>query len=271
MFSRPSRLFSALLFASSALAQGALPDYLTQQREQNKGGLELEVFYGSNQVVDEIQEVPQFALCDSCGISTFDRYIIAMIDLDLRSSNNSVPQYLHYLRTNFSISDATALNSSSPPEIPFTPPAPREGSGPHRYVWVMYNQPRNNSFRLTNIPESDEARAEFNIQQWQTGNGFVDGPEWAVYLVAENGVQPTRTARTTSTTATSVASETGSTVTSTLLTLPPPTGSPNSTTRTGEAQPSETSNNDSAAGKAAGVSVLAGLVGFASVMLSALM
>ena len=269
MLSKPSlSLLSLLIQATSVFCK--LPSYLTTQMEANQGSVELQVSYGSLQIrnaekysVSEVQSLPQLAMCDSCGISTSSRYLIAMVDLDAFNPDSASPQFLHYMRADFAISDATELNSTSAPAVPYLPPAPPRGSGPHRYVWVLYNQPRTGTddgpFKIKGIPGNTGERKAFDIESWQKENGFKDGPEWAVYFVAEEGVEPPRTTTKTTTRVTLSTEPTGtvsSSVDSSSVDTTPtatPTGGSNDTSPDGVV--SSPSNTPAAAGSLkAGVS-----------------
>ncbi|KAF8250012.1 hypothetical protein K440DRAFT_620460 [Wilcoxina mikolae CBS 423.85] len=51
--------------------------------------------------------------------------------------------------------------------MPYRPPAPPEGTGPHRYIWLLYQQPR--VFQIKDVPVKPTG---FNVTTWATANGL---------------------------------------------------------------------------------------------------
>ncbi|KAI5792574.1 hypothetical protein DFH27DRAFT_569496 [Peziza echinospora] len=191
-----SRLAAVALLISTftSLTQAQIPSFLTGQIARNSGNLELDVFYGTNQLNDGESLAPgltptKFALCDSCGISTSSRFTILLIDVD--SSPGESPQFLHAIQSDFRIVEATELQSTTPPALPYIPATVAQANGrAKRYVWLLYNQqPRTGgaAFVLQGVPNA-ASRAQFNVAEFERVNGFeTGGPEWAVHFTLESG------------------------------------------------------------------------------------
>jgi len=114
--------------------------------------------------------LPKFALGGSSGISPKAKYIILMIDPDSPSRDDAdAPQVLHYLRTDFSVSEFTDLASSVTPTLKYVGPDASVGTGPHRYVFLLYDQP--NGFTVKGVP-SESNRGGFNVAEWRETNGL---------------------------------------------------------------------------------------------------
>ena len=114
--------------------------------------------------------LPTFALGGSSGISPKTKYVILMIDPDSPSRDDVVvPQVLHYLKTDFSVSEFTDLASSVNPSLSYVGPSASVGTGPHRYIFLLYVQP--DGFAVKGVP-SESNRAGFNVSDWRVTNGL---------------------------------------------------------------------------------------------------
>ena len=93
-----------------------------------------------------------------------------MIDPDSPSRDDVVvPQVLHYLKTDFSVSEFTDLASSVNPSLSYVGPSASVGTGPHRYIFLLYVQP--DGFAVKGVP-SESNRAGFNVSDWRVTNGL---------------------------------------------------------------------------------------------------
>ena len=98
------------------------------------------------------------------------KYIVLMIDPDSPSRDDVVvPQVLHYLKTDFSVSEFTDLASSVNPSLKYVGPDASVGTGPHRYIFLLYVQPA--GFAVKGVP-SESNRGGFNVSDWRQTNGL---------------------------------------------------------------------------------------------------
>jgi len=175
---------SLLLFAALVRSQN-----LTMPAELTAGftpATNLVLTLGANELVaGEVVSLaaarspPTFALGDSDGINTNANYIIVCVDPDAGAS----AQVVHFLGTDFSPAPgrATNLTADAAPALEYRPPAPPEGTGPHRYVWLLYRQPR--GFVARDVPTT---RTAFDVDGWRRANGLADAIA-GTFFVAEFG------------------------------------------------------------------------------------
>ncbi|KAI5842812.1 phosphatidylethanolamine-binding protein, partial [Tricharina praecox] len=95
-------------------------------------------------------------------------YIILCIDPDAPAPASQV---LHFLGTDFSPAPGIGTNLSSDVDaaLEYAPPAPPQGTGRHRYVWLLYRQPR--GFVISDVPEN---RTGFDVQAWRGKNSLAE-------------------------------------------------------------------------------------------------
>jgi len=143
--------------------------------------------FGSNELTNgqvvplaTTRTAPTFALGDSDGINTNANYIIVCIDPDAPAPASQV---LHFLGTDFSPAPGigTNLTSDVEPALEYMPPGPPEGTGPHRYIWLLYRQPR--GFTIQNVPTN---RTGFDVEAWRVGNALGEAVA-GTFFVAEFG------------------------------------------------------------------------------------
>ncbi|CUS12395.1 unnamed protein product [Tuber aestivum] len=164
---------AAALFSGSVLAQ--IPDAFSAGFDPKS--TELKVTFGTNDLKDgdtltpsEAATLPKFALGGSSGISPKTKYIVLMIDPDSPSRDDAVaPQVLHYLKTDFAVSEFTNLASTAPPSLKYVGPDASSGTGPHRYIFLLYLQP--DDFPAKGIPDESN-RAGFNVSSWREVNNL---------------------------------------------------------------------------------------------------
>ena len=179
---------SALLLLLSASAAGVratnhkgIPQAFTQGFDPESG---LQITYGTAPDGDPVQDgadlsgqdlsrVPRFALGESSGINTNAKFIVLMIDPDVNGDPEVVaPQTLHYLRTDFApTGQAVNIASEAAPAVKYVGPEATQGGnpGPHRYVFLLYKQPRN-GFQLKGV--SPDKRTGFDVRKWREENGL---------------------------------------------------------------------------------------------------
>ena len=88
----------------------------------------------------EAASPPQLSF--SAGVS-FSRYIVVSIDNDAPfASFNILSPILHWIQADLKISSSTnILTAEGPVIVNWIGPDPPPGSGPHRYIFLLYRQP----------------------------------------------------------------------------------------------------------------------------------
>lgn len=182
-----------LLTAYPLTILAQIPDFLITDFAGNQGTQELEVIYGPNKLQDgetlslaDVQDLPTFKVCDSCGVAPAKNFIIMLLDVD-GSGDPENAQTLHYLKTDFgSDQGGTGLISEEGALIPYLPPSLEGADGPHRYVWLMFHQKRIVAAdEIQGIPDESE-RDSFSITEWLAANEGIDSPDWGVHFVASS-------------------------------------------------------------------------------------
>ncbi|TFK42868.1 phosphatidylethanolamine-binding protein [Crucibulum laeve] len=83
-------------------------------------------------------------------------YTLAMVDVDAVGADISKGVNRHWLVNGVTVSSSTVSNSSATAITPYAGPWPAAGSGPHRYVVLLYEQPSTFSapegFTQTGLP-----------------------------------------------------------------------------------------------------------------------
>ncbi|KAG8529636.1 uncharacterized protein KY384_005116 [Bacidia gigantensis] len=149
------------------------------------------------------QVVPSLFLPSSSQASTAKYYTIIAIDPDAPSrTNTSLANVLHWLQPSFHISTSSnvtypanttllPLVSSAKPFSTYIGPAPGAGSGPHRYIFFLYEQ-SSASYDLPAIYEGlgqGEGRTKnitkFDLEAYVQRVGL-NGPVAGTYFTVEN-------------------------------------------------------------------------------------
>jgi len=196
-----SAVFSTILLTSVAWAQ--IPEQFTTGFDNDT--ISLVVTYGANEVTDgeklglnDVQSAPTLALGDSSSLNANSRYIVIMIDPDAPSrANPTSANVLHWVKTDLRIRASTATNitaDNATATFSYAPPSPPQGSGEHRYVFLLYDQPRRAGFALQGLPER---RTGFNVSAWREENGLAPAKA-GTYFLAEFGGNSTSATTTTS-------------------------------------------------------------------------
>jgi phosphatidylethanolamine-binding protein (PEBP) family uncharacterized protein len=137
------------------------------------------------------------------SVSLNGTYTIAMVDADVVGSKLPEGQTRHWLVNGVTISGSSVANSSATAITSYAGPWPASGSGPHRYVVVIYAQPPTfaapAAYSQSNLPVGT-----FDFNSYVKDSGL--GPLVAAnYITVEEG------------TATAAIPSTSAVVTSTLL------------------------------------------------------
>lgn len=121
-------------------------------------------------IAPDATTVPKFALGDSSAISKSSKYIILMIDPDSPSRDDDTSvQVLHYLKTDFAVTDITNLGSTATAAMPYAGPDKSVGTGPHRYIFLLYDQPITG---FMNVGVPDPSNRTFSVGAWKTANNL---------------------------------------------------------------------------------------------------
>jgi phosphatidylethanolamine-binding protein len=92
---------------------------------------------------------------------------------------------LHWIQADYQIgsslphqkgTDAELLESSSPFVADYVGPAPPPGSAPHRYIILLYEQPKDYNIQEQAPPDGKRLgnwmRMRFDLKEWETKNGL---------------------------------------------------------------------------------------------------
>ncbi|KDR81353.1 hypothetical protein GALMADRAFT_239202 [Galerina marginata CBS 339.88] len=177
------------------------------------------------------------------SVSLTGTYTLVMVDADVVGKNLPDGQTRHWLVNGVTISGSKVTNSSATAITSYAGPFPAAGSGPHRYVVILYEQP--STFKAPaafSQPNTGVSAFDFNGYVKDSGLGPLVA---ANYIDVEQG------------TSTVSVSPTSAVVTSTLL--PPSSGSSSSPSK-----PSNTNTNTNGAGNIAThfLTMVAAVAGF---------
>lgn len=108
-------------------------------------------------------------------------YTLLMVDPDSPDSDKrAYSQRLHYLKTDIALSILTGQSDINERAgniiVQWEPPAPPEGSGIHRYVFMLLRQTSTSNMTA---PERDD----FDLRAWLTTNGFSTASIYGINLV----------------------------------------------------------------------------------------
>jgi len=115
------------------------------------------------------------------------KYIIVAIDLDAPFPSWPIlGPILHWIQTDLTADPATGLLSVSggsdiPSLVSYHPPGPPPGSSPHRYVFLLYDQPENfdgKTVATKPFSMSDRIRFDYKALLEKTGLGEVVATNW---------------------------------------------------------------------------------------------
>lgn len=112
------------------------------------------------------------------GTDTGKKYIHVNIDLDAPFVGFPfLAPILHFLQKDVTVENASTspLSSKVPPVVSWVAPGPPPGSGPHRYVSLLYEQPEGFNAKGEIIPEaglSRTARMRFDFAAFEKKAGL---------------------------------------------------------------------------------------------------
>ncbi|KAF9926727.1 hypothetical protein FBU30_003759 [Linnemannia zychae] len=149
---------------------GIIPDVLDSFHSKTmlvvSYGNDKEVALGNTLSVKETQHPPQVSFqADSPN----DKYTLVMTDPDAPSRKEpSMREYRHWVVANISgTSDFQPANvAQSTVVTPYMGPAPPKGSGPHRYILLLYKQTPSTNISALTTPLSASHRQGFKAKQF---------------------------------------------------------------------------------------------------------
>jgi phosphatidylethanolamine-binding protein (PEBP) family uncharacterized protein len=178
-----------LLLATIATAQ--IPSEFTTGF--NESGVTLKMSFGSQKVTTgdliplaETKTTPTFSLGSKSTTSTTTFYLIVGLDVDAPSRANPIfAQVLHFMNIDFSVasrSNLTLTSTNAEATEPYLDPAPPQGSGPHRYIFLLFEQP--SGFTPTELPAN---RTNFDVEAWRTEHGLAAAVAGTYFETEDSG------------------------------------------------------------------------------------
>ncbi|KLO07385.1 PEBP-like protein [Schizopora paradoxa] len=170
-------------------------------------------------------------------------FTLMMVDADAVGTDESAGQTRHWLVNGVTLGNGTSAEnvttSSGIAITEYAGPAPPSGSGPHRYVILLYKQP--DTFTPpANLSTANVGVSVFSLSSYIQETGL-EGPVAGMYYTVEEG------------TATFTPSATSAVVTST---LPVPSGTSSGTASGSGSSPSQSSNSNGASAAFGSISSL---------------
>ncbi|KIK63864.1 hypothetical protein GYMLUDRAFT_106986, partial [Collybiopsis luxurians FD-317 M1] len=125
------------------------------------------------QALSQDQVAPTPAVKITAANSSVDlsgNFTLAMVDADIVGSDESSVTR-HWLENGVTVSGGQVSNSSATAITSYAGPAPAEGSGPHRYVVILLQQPTSFNPPSDLQPNAGVAKFDFNgyVKQSQLG------------------------------------------------------------------------------------------------------
>jgi len=112
------------------------------------------------------------------------KFTITMVDADIVGSDLSKGENRHWLVNGVTIANGTVSNSSATAITAYAGPGPAAGSGPHRYVIMLYAQP--DSFKAPANLSQPVGVTLFDVNAYAKDSGL--GPlVAATYMTVEEG------------------------------------------------------------------------------------
>ncbi|KAJ3849967.1 phosphatidylethanolamine-binding protein [Lentinula lateritia] len=138
---------------------------------------------------DQVAPTPTIQItAANSSVDLTGNFTLAMVDADIVGADESNITR-HWLENSVVISSASVSNSSATAITSYAGPAPASGSGPHRYVVILYQQPSSFS------PPSEFSQPNLGVSKFDL-NGYVQdsqlGPIVAAnYFTVEVGTSTT--------------------------------------------------------------------------------
>jgi len=145
------------------------------------------------------------------------KYTALMMDGNYVGSSNPSGYNLHYLENDLTygaVTDGsiTLADSTAGPTIKYAGPGPAAGSGPHRYIWLVYPQPAN--FTVPATPAKGGSVALFDLAKYKTASNLGSAIAGTYFTVEEGtgtvSVGPTSSVDTSAVAASLTATHSGS-------------------------------------------------------------
>jgi len=126
------------------------------------------------------------------------KYTVLIIDAGPPGSTNPQGYNLHWLANNWTYGEnddhTVTLNPPASSVVTYQAPAPASGSGPHRYITLVYPQPDN--FKVPQTPAIGSGVALFNLTQYKADSGLTTAIV-GTYFTVEEGTATVSVASTT--------------------------------------------------------------------------
>ncbi|KAF5376533.1 hypothetical protein D9757_008288 [Collybiopsis confluens] len=118
----------------------------------------------------EVSPTPSIKITANSSVDLSGNFTLAMVDADVVGADESSITR-HWLENGVSVSNDQVSNSSATAITSYAGPAPPEGSGPHRYVVILMQQPASFSPPTDLQPNAGVAKFDFNgyVKQSQLG------------------------------------------------------------------------------------------------------
>jgi phosphatidylethanolamine-binding protein (PEBP) family uncharacterized protein len=140
---------------------------------------------GQNLTISDVKDAPSLqVIAANASVVLNGTYTLAMVDADIVGSNET-SQTRHWLANNVTI-NGTSLDFKDAKNITaYAGPDPAAGSGPHRYVVLLYTQPGN--FTPPSNLSSSTPVGSYNFPAYVNSTGL-EGPVAGFYFQVEQGV-----------------------------------------------------------------------------------
>jgi len=232
-------LVAALLQLTSAQTPNGFIPVVTQN---------LNVTFGSNVITPPGELIPRPEVASPPTISskvfsTTGKAILFLIDLDVPSNGTRV-KLLHWFAPDITgvtsgLNSTTLTIPANGPGAPYLQPSPPPGDSPHRYTFLLFEQPINfavpAAFANINPPASTTNRIGFNLTAFIAAANL-SPPIAANYILVQNTTAPATSTSFPPSSVTTTAGSGGSGANSTAL----PTGGPATASASGGSGASST-------------------------------
>jgi len=115
------------------------------------------------------------------------QYTVIMFDAGAPGYNSSSGYPLQWLANNWTYGEnndhTVTLNPPSSSVVAYNAPAPVAGTGPHRYITLVYPQPVN--FAVPDVPPAASSGALFNLTQYKLDSGLTSAIAGTYFTVEE--------------------------------------------------------------------------------------
>ncbi|KAJ4488245.1 phosphatidylethanolamine-binding protein [Lentinula aciculospora] len=162
---------------------------------------------------DQVAPTPTIKITiANSSVDLSGNFTLAMVDADVVGADESNVTR-HWLENSVTISNGQVSNSSATDITSYAGPAPASGSGPHRYVIILYQQPS------TFNPPSDFSQPNIGVSQFDLNSYVKDsqlGPVVAAnYFTVEVGTSTMSISATSAVQSSTLASVSGTTASET--------------------------------------------------------